>query len=324
VAGVAELAAAVERALALVSAQPGVREAEVFAAANRSLLARLNYISRIPCNGVEEPKSTESRGRGHGSARERDRRLHGHPRLTVAQVSSGRPARWGRSGAIGALMVLVAGCASSAAGPSETAARGAASRDALWRIVSRCVEPASPDYCSRCPSPVAGRCGEHPCSRTTDVWAKTADYVAIRDLKMCGCPAGFVHGLALPRIRITGVDDPRRPAGIWPFAWETARSHILRESEIALAVNPADLRSQDQLHVHLVRLAPGARGRLAGHTAARALALEDVWSAAASGASAAGLADYGVLVTRDGDGPGYLVTVIAGSPEYAFTLSTCR
>jgi PmbA protein len=36
----------------------------VFAAANASLLARLNYTSHIPCNGVEEPKSVESYGLG--------------------------------------------------------------------------------------------------------------------------------------------------------------------------------------------------------------------------------------------------------------------
>jgi predicted Zn-dependent protease len=59
-----ELSAAVSRALALVTSQPGVREAEVFAAFNRALLARLNYTSHIPCNGVEEPKSTEVYGLG--------------------------------------------------------------------------------------------------------------------------------------------------------------------------------------------------------------------------------------------------------------------
>ena len=58
------LKSAVEEALAFVSSQPGVLEAEVFAASNRSLLARLNYTSHIPCNGVEEPKSTETYGLG--------------------------------------------------------------------------------------------------------------------------------------------------------------------------------------------------------------------------------------------------------------------
>jgi hypothetical protein len=41
-----------------------VREVEVFVAANASLLARLNYTSHIPSNGVEEPKSSASHGIG--------------------------------------------------------------------------------------------------------------------------------------------------------------------------------------------------------------------------------------------------------------------
>lgn len=60
----AELSRAVEAALAHVTAQPGVREAEVFAAENGGLSTRLCYTSHIPCNGVEEPKSTQSRGIG--------------------------------------------------------------------------------------------------------------------------------------------------------------------------------------------------------------------------------------------------------------------
>ncbi len=59
-----DLKRAVEAALSLLADQPGIREVEVFAAENRSLLARLNYTSHIPCNGVEEPKSTEMRGLG--------------------------------------------------------------------------------------------------------------------------------------------------------------------------------------------------------------------------------------------------------------------
>ena len=61
---VARLARAAREGLALVQAQAGVVEAEVFVADNRSLLTRLNYTSHIPCNGVEEPKSTETYGIG--------------------------------------------------------------------------------------------------------------------------------------------------------------------------------------------------------------------------------------------------------------------
>ena len=60
----AELAAAAERAFEYVRGQAGLLEAEVFTAANGALLTRLNYTSHIPCNGVEEPKSTESCGLG--------------------------------------------------------------------------------------------------------------------------------------------------------------------------------------------------------------------------------------------------------------------
>ena len=59
-----ELARASEAALALVARQADVREAEVFVSANSAVLTRLNYTSHIPCNGVEEPKSTESYGLG--------------------------------------------------------------------------------------------------------------------------------------------------------------------------------------------------------------------------------------------------------------------
>ncbi|HEX6210276.1 MAG TPA: metallopeptidase TldD-related protein [Methylomirabilota bacterium] len=60
----AELARAARAAFDLARAQPDIREVEVFAAANGSLLARLNYTSHIPCNGVEEPKSVDGHGLG--------------------------------------------------------------------------------------------------------------------------------------------------------------------------------------------------------------------------------------------------------------------
>jgi PmbA protein len=59
-----ELARASVEALALVARQTDIREAEVFVSANSAVLTRLNYTSHIPCNGVEEPKSTESYGLG--------------------------------------------------------------------------------------------------------------------------------------------------------------------------------------------------------------------------------------------------------------------
>jgi predicted Zn-dependent protease len=50
--------------LALLRAMEDVAEAEIFVAANATLVARLHFTSHIPCNGVEEPKSLESAGVG--------------------------------------------------------------------------------------------------------------------------------------------------------------------------------------------------------------------------------------------------------------------
>src|SRR4029450_5309201 len=55
----AELGRAAQEAFELARAQADVSEVEVFAAANGSLLTRLNYTSHIPCNGVGGPKSGE-------------------------------------------------------------------------------------------------------------------------------------------------------------------------------------------------------------------------------------------------------------------------
>src|SRR5215470_14728472 len=169
----------------------------------------------------------------------------------------------------------------------------------------------------------AGYCQlEYPCSRTTQVWALTQEYVAIRDLKMCGCPSGFVHGLALPRFTVTGVEDPRRPDGIWRFAWNVARERIPEEDEIALAVNPPAYRTQDQLHVHLVRLLADARGRVDALRPVRVERLEDVWAAATEHAASQGIASYGVIVLSTPDG-GWLVGTVGDSPERDFTRARC-
>jgi CDP-diacylglycerol pyrophosphatase len=229
----------------------------------------------------------------------------GHPRAAAARI--------------GVLALVAAailtGCAPHAGG----------SRNILWRIVSRCLDAAVPGYCTACGWPIEGACGDaRGCKATVDVWAETADYVAIRDIKMCGCPTGFVHGLALPRAPVTGVEDARRPAGIWPFAWQTARSRIADEQQIALVVNPPGKRTQDQLHVHLLRLIPGARARLLADSPARAPDLDLVWAVAARQAAARGFASYGVLVMRGDAANGFLVLTQRESPEEKFTDGTCR
>jgi len=208
-------------------------------------------------------------------------------------------------------------------------ALAAGSRDVLLEIVSNCVAPpnsapSTKDYCSRCRWPRSDvNCGADPaCRRSTDVWVLSDEYVALRDIKMCGCPKGFVHGLALPRSPVRGVEDPSRPDGIWQFAWAAAAGRIDLDS-LALAVNPARRRSQDQLHVHILRLKPDARRQLGGILAGRIDRLDDVWRLAASGAASRGLDDYGVLVMRDADGR-FAVAVTPDSPEAAFTESVCQ
>jgi PmbA protein len=59
-----ELEKSVLQALAFLKNQAGITSAQVFAAANNRLWTRLNYTSHIPCNGVEEPKSTGDYGIG--------------------------------------------------------------------------------------------------------------------------------------------------------------------------------------------------------------------------------------------------------------------
>ena len=62
--GVDDLARAATAAFEWARRQPDVLEVEVFVAANTTLLARINYTSHIPCNGVEEPKSASAHGLG--------------------------------------------------------------------------------------------------------------------------------------------------------------------------------------------------------------------------------------------------------------------
>jgi len=197
---------------------------------------------------------------------------------------------------------------------------GAENRDILWDTVSTCIDTSAVDYCTRCSAP-RSEIDCRTCRNTTQVWAESKEFVVVRDRKMCDCPEGFVHGLAIPRSRVTGVEDPDRPDGIWEFAW-AAGARRLPENQIALAVNPKGRRGQDQLHVHIVRLRSGS---LPADTrrSVRVDTLRTVWQAAAGKAAQLDLQDYGVLVTKGAAG-GYLVVIDDGSPEYKFTQADCR
>ncbi len=220
-------------------------------------------------------------------------------------------------------------------------------RDILFNIVTQCLaKPASAAglsrYCAQCPAPLPelfARCqpglaaAQNPamiCRKTVSVWAKNSRFAAIRDIKMCGClGSGFIHGLAIPLAKVTGLEDVSRlPPAIWRFAWSAAAGKIKDEDSIALAVNPPKWRSQDQLHIHLVRLAPGARQRIANFGPITVKGLGGIWAAEERLAKNKGLAQgsYGLILARDLTARGFEIAVIpasAGSPEYLFTQALC-
>jgi CDP-diacylglycerol pyrophosphatase len=206
----------------------------------------------------------------------------------------------------------------------------AANRDALRVLVENCLDPATAGDGSKCPAPVTGESdstNEARCKATTDVWAKSAEFVAIRDRKMCGCPRGFEHGLAMPLALISGVESDNAPEGIWQFAWDVARERVDDPNLIALAVNSRLQRSQDQLHIHIVQLLNGARGNFPQGSTVIVDNLEQVWAVARTLAQEKSMPDYGVLVVR---GPGDKFTVVvadgawAHSPEKDYTYYQCQ
>jgi CDP-diacylglycerol pyrophosphatase len=204
-------------------------------------------------------------------------------------------------------------------------ADAAGRRDVLWEIVTSCLDPGIANYCTACKYPLAGtNCAAGmACKETTEVWDQSAQFVVLRDRKMCECPGEFVHGLVIPKSRVTGVEDPRRPEGIWEFAWKNALKRISDPSAAALVVNPVAARAQDQLHVHIIRLRKDARRQFCKTNLAHVQNLCDVWQRAAKTAAAAGLRDYCVLVAADPQG-GFLVLVDEASPEKKYAIERCR
>jgi CDP-diacylglycerol pyrophosphatase len=220
-----------------------------------------------------------------------------------------------------AAAIAVAGCAASRDHPGT-------GPSALWTIVSRCVDRQTAAYCS-CPPFELSCCGNPSTPDADVVWARTADFVVIRDLRMCGCPPGFVSGLAMPVTRVSGIEDPRRPEGIWPFAWEAARARIPDEQAIGLVLNPPDARTQNQMHVHLLRLRAEVRPWLDGEAPAppgvQVIPVQDldaVFAAVQARVGADHMRDTGVLVARGRRGGWRAVLTERTSPQ-AFTLNRC-
>ena len=229
-------------------------------------------------------------------------------------------------------------------GPARWAASGSGveSRRQVLAGFAACVDAAPPK-----PAPSPRRVAAPDCrlpdgrKGELEIVAENARDFVMMDLKMTSCPANrglpdldhpaafrYVHLLTLPRKPVTGVEDPRRerdPA-IWQDAWDVARAY-LPEDDLVLVVNPRAQRTQDQLHVHATRFAPGARARFL-EQARHVRDLPGVWTAARTQAMAMdGSLDsgrFGVAAARSADG-GFAVAVqLDRSPEAAFSLPCGR
>ena len=195
--------------------------------------------------------------------------------------------------------------------------------DILLEIVQNCLNVKTTNYCQLCRAPqLSANCsGTSSCSSSIEVWAENYDFVAIRDIKMCGCPSDFVHGLVLPKSVVTGIEDDLRSDEIWQFAWNVAEQRIPIQ-EIALVVNSKSKRSQNQLHVHLVRLKPGWNPKLESSWMGTTENLSQIWSLASQVANAQQMTEYGVLVAKSPQG-GYRLALTSDSPEWEFTQAIC-
>lgn len=207
---------------------------------------------------------------------------------------------------------------------TQAIAQTANKSDILLHIVSQCLDPSKLNYCTDCVLPrVDSGCTEvTECKKTNEIWTLNLKYVAMRDIKMCGCPGELIHGLAIPRAVISGIEDPNRQEDIWQFAWNAGVERIEAES-LALVVNPQSARSQNQLHIHLLRLSQNARNRFQQYEPIPVDHLENIWAVAESAAKSKKLKDYGVLVAK-AQNAGYLVLVTPESPEAAFTVWKCN
>jgi CDP-diacylglycerol pyrophosphatase len=206
----------------------------------------------------------------------------------------------------------------------STSVVAAVPSDTLLHIVQACIDPSTRNYCAQCrlPQKSAGCLAAPTCRSTVEIWAEDNEFVAMRDIKMCGCPDDFVHGLVLPKATITGVEDPNKPDSIWLFSWRVALSRMSEEG-IALVVNPRLRRTQNQLHVHLVRLKPESRLQLRLQTVGEVTELSSVWRIAQQAADARKMADFGVLVFRTSP-DNFGVVISSDSLEGLYTQAVCQ
>jgi CDP-diacylglycerol pyrophosphatase len=123
------------------------------------------------------------------------------------------------------------------------AAGAEADRGALWRVVQLCVADHA----------LTG--AAFPCLDVNLSGGKERGYVVLR------LPLANLDLILAPTTKILGVEDPRLQSleapNYFEDAWServflTARRKIpLAHADVALAVNSRELRSQDQLHIHI-------------------------------------------------------------------------
>lgn len=137
--------------------------------------------------------------------------------------------------------------------------------NALWKIVH-----------GRCVPREIGHGSPAPCARVD--LRPGAGYAVLKDR------VGIAQYLLIPTRRLAGVESPgllaKGAPNYWAFAWharadlEARLHHRLARDEVALAINSAYGRSQDQLHIHVDCIRPDVRRRL-GRAAAR---IGDRWA----------------------------------------------
>ncbi|MBR8839753.1 MAG: CDP-diacylglycerol diphosphatase [Stigonema ocellatum SAG 48.90 = DSM 106950] len=156
---------------------------------------------------------------------------------------------WIGNRALALSMGLLAGCASSTGMGLKS--------DALWHIVhDRCV-PGQ----------------EHSGNPRPCVSVDLKDgYAVLKD------KVGVAQYLLIPTAAISGIESPtlleKTAPEYWRYAWEARdlmSQHLrrkLRRDEIALAVNSAYGRSQNQLHIHIDCISLETRSALLDHLSA--------------------------------------------------------
>jgi CDP-diacylglycerol pyrophosphatase len=131
----------------------------------------------------------------------------------------------------------------------------AADRDALWKIVhGQCIlHKAETD-------------NPTPCAAVKLAGGEEGGSAVLKDLN------GKTQFLLIPTRRLTGIEDPlvgtAALPNYWRDAWAARRFVSLRapnelpRDAIGMAINAADSRSQDQLHIHIDCLRPDVRDAL--------------------------------------------------------------